>query len=117
MGYTQPPIDKHSKRKHATIAKQLGEIGFAMPGSLTERYTRCSSRGCHCHNDPPELHGPYWSWTRKIAGKTVQRMLKPHDVVHYREWFDNARALRELCRELEALTLTIATTNEGWGEK
>jgi hypothetical protein len=27
-----------------------------LPGSITERRTRCGRRNCGCHADPPRLH-------------------------------------------------------------
>ena len=62
------------------------------------------------------MHGPYWSWTRKINGKTVANTITPDQAHRYTPWFDNARTLRELTRKLEALTLAIAQAN-GWGAK
>ena len=43
--------------------------GPVLPGSLIERTMRCGKANCHCHAEPPELHGPYlqWSYTRKHA--------------------------------------------------
>ena len=45
--------------------------GFALPGTLADRMTRCGRPNCRCHADPPRLHGPYHQWTRKKDGKTV----------------------------------------------
>jgi len=117
MDDTPPPIDPATHEQHLKIQQRLATIGLAMPGSLTERYMRCSSRGCRCRAEPPHLHGPYWQWTRKIHAKTVQRMLKPDQAARYAPWFDNARTLRDLARELETLTLTLVHTHEGWGNK
>ena len=60
------------------IAAELAAIastGMVLPGSITQRRTRCGRRNCACHADPPRLHGPYWQWTRKIAAKTICRWL------------------------------------------
>lgn len=117
MADTLPPIDRSTNERHHEIQQRLAMIGLAMPGSLTKRYMRCSSRGCHCHADPPHLHGPYWQWTRKIDGKTAQRMLKPDEATRYAPWFHNARTLRNLANELETLTLTLVEAHEAWGKK
>ncbi len=93
------------------------QIGFCLPGTLTQRHTRCSSPGCRCQKDPPALHGPYYSWTRKIAGKTVTRTLTPAQAERYEPWFANARKLRALNAQIEALSLHAASRAEGWGEK
>lgn len=105
------------ERRRAEIAAELAAIGFCLPGTLTVRRTRCSSAGCRCRSDPPVLHGPYYSWTRKVAGKTVTRMLSPEQVERYGPWFEDARRLRALAAELEGLSLRIAMNAEAWGEK
>jgi hypothetical protein len=105
------------KRRRAEIAAELRKLGFCLPGTLTVRRTRCSSAGCRCRSEPPVLHGPYYSWTRKIAGKTVTRTLSPAQAERYGPWFEDARKLRALSAELEALSLRIAEAAEGWGEK
>jgi hypothetical protein len=110
-----PPTPEHDSQRRALL-NQISELGFCLPGTLTERRTRCSSPGCHCRSDPPTLHGPYYSWTRKINGKTVTRSLTPDQARRYQPWFDNARQLRTLAAQLEALSLKIAQNAEAWGE-
>ena len=65
------PPTEHDQQQLTALAEQIAPIAFCLPGTLTARRTRCSSPGCRCPSDPPVLHGPYHSWTRKIAGKTV----------------------------------------------
>src|SRR5258708_35779982 len=96
-----------SHRAEATkIAAELAAIartGMVLPGSITERRTRCGHRNCACHADPPRLHGPYWQWTRKVAARTVCRWLSPGQHHDDQAWIDNDRRLRELLARLEAL--------------
>jgi hypothetical protein len=89
------------------IAAELGQAGFALPGTLTVRSYACGKPGCRCHADPPRLHGPYAEWTRKIGGKTVTRRLTPRELTEYQPLFDNAKKLRALLAELQDLTLQI----------
>ena len=109
------PRPQDDRRRQALLAR-IGELGFCLPGTLTERHTRCSSSGCRCRAYPPALHGPYYSWTQKISGKTVTRTLTPEQASRYQPWFDDARKLRALTTELEALSLGLAQSAEGWGE-
>lgn len=102
------------RRAQAAIAAALGEAGFALPGTLVERRIRCGKAGCRCATDPAQLHGPYFSWTRKIAGKTETRLLSAAQVDRYRDWFANARRIRDLTGDLEALSLAIAESTEDW---
>jgi hypothetical protein len=99
------------------LHREIADLGFVLPGTVTERYTRCTSKNCRCRADPPRPHGPYLDWTRKVAGKTVTRRLSPEQYERYRSWFDNARRLRELTTELEQLSLRTAETAEGWQPK
>lgn len=93
----------------------LGSVGFALPGTVLERRVRCGKKGCRCRADPPQLHGPYYQWTRKVAGKTETRLLSATQLARYRDWFANAKRIRALTGELEALSLEIAESAEDWG--
>lgn len=106
------PADHDSARRD--LCDQLAQIDGALPGSIVERYQRCGKAACRCKADPPQLHGPYIQWTRKVAGKTVTRRLSREQYQRYQPWFDNHRRLRELTSELEALSLRTAETAEGW---
>jgi hypothetical protein len=93
--------------EHARLANELAQVGFVLPGSLTERRQRCTHAGCHCHDEPPLLHGPYFQWSRKVAAKTVSKTLSAEQVEEYRPWLDNDRRLHAVVRELEALALSV----------
>jgi hypothetical protein len=105
---------KGQQTRARQIARQLAGIGFVLPGTLTERLTRCGRPGCRCHADPPVLHGPYHQWTRKVAGKTVTRILSDDQLADYQDWFDNQRRLRALITELEAISLAITEADPRW---
>jgi hypothetical protein len=109
-----PAQQAHAARIAARIAAGLASTGFALPGTLTERMTRCGHPTCRCHADPPRLHGPCHQWTRKIAGKTVTRILTDDQLADYQPWFDNQRRLRALVAELETLSQEIADNDPRW---
>jgi hypothetical protein len=101
----------------SAIAAQIATLataGFALPGTLADRMTRCGRPNCRCHADPPRLHGPYHQWTRKKDGKTATRILSDDQLADYQPWFDNHRRLRELVAELEQLSLEIAENDPRW---
>jgi len=111
-----PPTPAQQARA-ARIAAQIAETaqaGFILPGTLTERMTRCGRANCRCHADPPRRHGPYHQWTRKKNGRTATRILTDDQLADYGPWFDNHRRLRELIAELEALSLAIAEADPRW---
>jgi hypothetical protein len=104
-GVSPTPAQRAQIRR---IAAELAALGFALPGTLADRMTRCGRANCRCHADPPRLHGPYHQWTRKKNGKTATRILTDDQLADYQPWFDNHRRLRELVAELEELSLAIA---------
>jgi hypothetical protein len=110
----EPTPSQKARRAQQQLARQLAEIGFAMPGTITERHMRCGKPACRCKADPPTLHGPYLQWTRKVNNKTVTRMLSPEQLERYQAWFDNDKKLKELVSALEALSLQAAGEAEGW---
>ena len=98
----------------ARIARELAALGFALPGTLADRMTRCGHPGLPLPRRPAPPHGPYHQWTRKKNGKTATRILTDDQLADYGPWFDNHRRLRELIAELEALSLAIAEADPRW---
>jgi hypothetical protein len=113
MTARQPP----RRARVRAILAEIGQIGYALPGSLVTRSTACGKPACKCKADPPQLHGPYVSWLRRIDGKPVTRNLTPEQEQRYRPWFDNARRLRELLGELESLSLEAFEHAESQGQQ
>ncbi len=110
-----PRPNAADRRVQAKIAAGLGSVGFALPGTILERRIRCGKNGCRCGADPPQLHGPYYQWTRKVKGRTLTRLLSAAQLARYQSWFENAKRIRGLTSELEALSLDIAESAEDWG--
>ena len=73
-----PPNPKTTNRRLQRLQAQLAEVGFALPGTINIAMNRCGKPNCACHHDPPKLHGPYITWTRKVSGKTITRRLPPN---------------------------------------
>jgi hypothetical protein len=114
-GVAQPSPADHAAR--AAIVARLAEAGFALPGSLVERTTRCGKANCACKADPPKLHGPYHQWTRKIGGKTATINLTDDQLSSYGPWFAEAQRLRRLLNDLEELSLQLASRGEDWSHR
>lgn len=101
-------LSPRQRAEAAEIAVELARIarsGKVLQGSIVTRRTHCGRTGCKCMADPPEPHGPYFQWTRKIAAKTVGRWLSPEQAEEYQTFVDNDRRLRELLGRLEAIGL------------
>lgn len=92
------------EQRYRDLTEQLGTLGFAVPGTVLQRFTHCASATCHCHNDPPQLHGPYWQYTRKLAGKTLTRRITAEQADTYRKWIANRRLLDEILDQMDTLS-------------
>lgn len=94
-------------------------------GSLTVRFVKCSKPGCACAIRKEARHGPYYSLTRKIGGKTHSRFLSKEQAEVARRQIEDGRAFRrqvgaywEACEKLadEELELVREASAEA-GEK
>lgn len=77
----------------------------------------CGKPGCRCQADPPHLHGPYWQWSRVVAGKTITRRLNEEQAGLYQEWIANRRRITmtlakmdKVSQQAAAILLHEATT-------
>ena len=99
-------LDAAQRAEARAIANELAALarsGRILPGTISERHTRCGRSNCACHADPPKRHGPYFQWTRKVANKTVGRWLSINQRDDYQVWVDNDRRAHELLARLEAI--------------
>jgi hypothetical protein len=48
-----------------------------------------------------DRHGPYYEWSRAVAGKTVSRRLTEREAEIYRGWIANRRRLEEIVAQME----------------
>jgi len=94
------------QRRYRTLAAQLADIGYIAAGSLAQRHNRCGKPNCHCRDEPPQLHGPYWQWTAKVNGKTVNRRLTQAEAKLYQEWIDNDRRQRAIIAKMREVAAT-----------
>ncbi len=95
-------------RRHRELAAKIAEIGIVAAGSVTRRYTRCTSAGCRCNADPPKPHGPYWQWTAKVNGNTVTKRLTDPEAQLYQEWIGNDRRIRALINQIRKVDAKAA---------
>jgi hypothetical protein len=114
QGKTAAQATPAPERQRRELVRKIAQIDAALPGSLVIRSTRCGKPGCRCKADPPQLHGPYNQWTRKIAGRTQTRLLTPDQLDRYQPWFENAKRIRQMLADLEQLSLQAAQDAEGW---
>jgi hypothetical protein len=88
------------ERRRAELVGQLASVGQMRPGSLTLRFRRCGTAGCHCAKPGDPGHGPELSLTRKRNGKTVTRLIRPDAEAQTRAQIAECRRFRQLSQAL-----------------
>jgi hypothetical protein len=91
-------------RRYRELKERIHDLGFAVAGTITERYTMCGKATCRCHADPPQRHGPYYQYSRKVAGKTVSRLVTAEQADQYRRWIANGRTLDEITAAIDEVS-------------
>lgn len=76
------------------LAAELGEPKPMRRGSLSQRTVKCSKPGCPCAQDPKARHGPYYSLTRAVRGKTNSRFLTPEQAAVARQQIEAGHTFR-----------------------
>ena len=82
------------------IQQEFASLGDLRPGSLTRRFLQCGKPRCRCQRDGATGHGPYWSLTFKVQGKTVTRSIPKTAVERTRAQIAEHRRFRALAAEL-----------------
>ena len=82
------------------ILQLIAGLGDMRPGSLSSRSRQCGKPDCQCHSPDGKPHGPYWSLTFKLDGKTVSRSVRPDQLDTARQQIANFRRYQDLSAEL-----------------
>lgn len=88
------------EKKRDVLRKGVAAVGDMRPGSLVERYRRCGKTGCHCANEGDRGHGPSWSLTRAVDGKTITTIIPAKSVEQTRKDIAEYQRFRGLARDL-----------------
>jgi hypothetical protein len=68
--FRTPVVDRHAQR-FLQLKHELQNVEYFCKGTVLERRMKCGQPACACQTDPTKRHGPYWEWTYKTKGKTV----------------------------------------------
>jgi hypothetical protein len=86
----------------SAVPARIGQLAaaFSQPepirrGSLYERRMKCGQAACACQDDPKAAHGPYFTLTQKVRGKTRSRYIPPEQASLVRQQIKSGRQFRE----------------------
>jgi hypothetical protein len=102
------------KRDH--LLTEFAHLGDLRPGSLVERYRPCGKPSCHCAAKGARGHGPSYSLTRALKGKTTTHIIPPgpaveqtrQQIAEYRRFRDLVRHLIEVSEQVCDLQLRLS---------
>ena len=95
------------EKKYDKLKNQLVKIGHVCLGSINTVYTKCGNTYCECIKDKTKKHGPYYSWTRKIKGKTVSKRLSENQVKICKKFINNYKKLKVLIENMKDVSAKI----------
>lgn len=94
---TLPELEKQREG----ILKKIKALGDMRSGSMSIRFQRCGKRPCVCHSPGHIGHGPIYSYSKLINGRTHIRNYKPGPALEkLRRETENYQAFKELSQEL-----------------
>ncbi len=98
--------DRYAQR-FRTLKQELQQVEYFCKGTLLKRMMKCGKAQCACRNDPAKRHGPYFEWTYKAKGKTVNVKLSRDVMPLFRAAAHQYRKLKSLLDRLEKLSQTV----------
>ena len=96
--------------KRALITARLAQVDDLRPGFLTARFRKCGKSNCHCAQKDSLGHGPSYSLTHRVGGKTVTQVIPQGPAVERaKAQIAEYRRFRNLVRELITVSEQICS--------
>jgi hypothetical protein len=95
--------------KREKLLKELSQVGDMRSGSLSLRYQKCGKHPCVCHEPNHPGHGPIYSFSRVVDGKTkICNYKEGPELKRLVTELENYERFRELSRALIILSDTMS---------
>ena len=88
------------EREREKLLEEMGSLGPMRRGSLVERYLPCGKPGCHCQRPGSRGHGPKYSLTYKVKGRTKTEYVLVERAPQVRQQLKNHARFLELSKRL-----------------
>jgi len=99
-----PPVAPAQRFRQAR--QELYQLEYFLKGTVSKRMMKCGQPQCACHADPSRRHGPYFEWTYKVKGKTVNVKLSRQAAPIYQAATKQNRKLKAVLARMERLSRT-----------
>ena len=87
-----------------SLKADLARIEYFTKGTVLTRMMKCGKSKCPCASDPTKRHGPYFEWTYKENGKTVNVRLTAESAPLFQDAAKQYRRLKAILARLEKLS-------------
>jgi hypothetical protein len=92
------------------LTASLARVDDLRPGFLTARFRKCGKPNCHCAQKDSPGHGPSYSLTHRVGGKTVTQVIPQGSAVERaKAQIAEYRRFRDLVRELIVVSEQICS--------
>lgn len=89
------------QEKRDQLTESLAQLDDLRPGFLTARFRKCGKPTCHCAQKGSPGHGPSYSLTHRVGGKTITQVIPQGPAVERtKAQLTEYRRFRQLVREL-----------------
>ncbi len=89
------------QEKRVQLTESLAQLEDLRPGFLTARFRKCGKPNCHCAQKDSPGHGPSYSLTHRVEGKTITQVIPQGPAVERtKAQLAEYRRFRQLVREL-----------------
>jgi hypothetical protein len=94
----------HYWERFQELKAELGHIEYFSKGTVLARMIKCGKPQCACRTKPSKRHGPYYEWTYKEQGKTVNVRLSAEAAPIFQASAKQYRKLKSLLTRMEKLS-------------
>jgi hypothetical protein len=96
-------------KRFQELKADLARIEYFSKGTVLARMIKCGKPKCLCGADPKKRHGPYFEWTYKEQGKTVNVRLTAEAAPFFQAASKQYRKLKSTLARLEKLSRQAIT--------
>jgi hypothetical protein len=96
-------MDPYAQR-FQELKTELARIEYFCKGTVLTRMVKCGKPQCACHSKPAKRHGPYYEWTYKAQGRTVNVRLSTETAPLFQAAATQHRKLKSILNRLEKLS-------------
>jgi hypothetical protein len=98
------------REKREQLTASLARIDDLRPGFLSARFRKCGKPNCHCAQKGSPGHGPSYSLTHRLGGKTITQVIPQGPAVERtKAQLSEYRRFRHLVRELISVSEQICS--------